>query len=137
MKRAGVGHLVVLDAAGKVRGLIGRSDFDCSLFQPRPQAPAEGQAASLLADLRAQFLKLPELLDVFVRSHARSEWLTGLTTANADQTAEAIAAIVERELGPAPVPFAFFVLGSEGHRNRPCSPTKITPWLTSTLRPNR
>jgi len=114
MKRAGIGHLVVLDAAGKVRGLIGRSDFDCSLFQPQPQAPAEGQGPPLLADLRTQFLKLPELLNVFVRSHARSEWLTGLTTASADQTAEAIAAIAERELGPAPVPFAFFVLGSEG-----------------------
>ncbi len=59
-------------------------------------------------------MKLPELLDVFVRSHARSEWLTGLTTASADRTAEAVAEIAGRELGPAPVPFAFFVLGSEG-----------------------
>jgi CBS domain-containing protein len=54
------------------------------------------------------------LLDVFVRSHTRSEWLTGLATANADLTAAAVAGIVRRELGPPPVPFAFFVLGSEG-----------------------
>ena len=114
MKRAGIGHLVILDAAGKVRGMVGRCDFDHSLFQPQPPDTAGGEGPPLLADLRTRFLKMPELLDVFVRSHARSEWLTGLTTASADQTAEAIAAIAGRELGLPPVPFAFFVLGSEG-----------------------
>ncbi len=114
MKRGGVKHLVLCDAGGKVRGIVNRNKFDLSLFQPRPQSAAVGEAAPLLADLRIQFLKLPELLDVFVRSHTHSEWLTGLTTAVADQTAIAIAAMITSELGPAPAPFAFFVLGSEG-----------------------
>jgi signal-transduction protein with cAMP-binding, CBS, and nucleotidyltransferase domain/PAS domain-containing protein len=114
MKRAGIGHLVICDADGKARGIVARCDFDCSLFQPRPLSAAGGEGPLLLADLRTQFLKLPNLLDVFVRSHTRSEWLTGLTTANADLTAAAVASIVRRELGPPPVPFAFFVLGSEG-----------------------
>ena len=114
MKQAGTGHLVICDTAGKVRGIVARADFNCSLFQPRSLSAATAEPPPTLADLRARFLKLPELLDVFVRSHTRSEWLTGLTTASADHTAAAAASLVRRELGPPPVPFAFFVLGSEG-----------------------
>jgi signal-transduction protein with cAMP-binding, CBS, and nucleotidyltransferase domain/PAS domain-containing protein len=114
MKQAGIRHLVIADSAGKARGIVARGDFDCSLFQPGPLSAAEDGQPLLLAALRTQFLKLPELLDVFVRSHSRSEWLTGLTTASADLTAVAAAGIVQRELGQPPVPFAFFVLGSEG-----------------------
>ncbi len=114
MRRAGIGHLVICDAGGSAKGIVASGDFDPALLLPRPlSATADGQTPQL-ADLRTRFLKLPELLDVFVRSHARSEWLTGLTTALADRTAEAVAAIVQSELGPAPQPFAFFVLGSEG-----------------------
>jgi signal-transduction protein with cAMP-binding, CBS, and nucleotidyltransferase domain/PAS domain-containing protein len=114
MKRAAIGHLAVCDAAGKTRGIVARGDFDCSLFQPSLLSIADGERPLLLAALRSQFRKLPELLDVFVRSHTRHEWLTGLTTASADMTAAALAGIARRELGPPPVPFAFFVLGSEG-----------------------
>ena len=114
MKRAGIGHLVIVDAAGKIRGIVGRRDYDDSFFQPQAFSVKGEAGPPPLDDLRIQFLKLPELLDVFVRSHARSEWLTGLTTANADRSAEVVAEIAGRELGPAPVPFAFFVLGSEG-----------------------
>ncbi len=114
MERAGIGHLVIVDGHGKVRGMLSRRDLEGLLSLPRSPAAGTGAGPPQLADLRTRFLKLPELLDVFVRSHARSEWLTGLTTANADQTAEAIAAIAGRELGSPPVPFAFFVLGSEG-----------------------
>jgi PAS domain S-box-containing protein len=114
MKRAGIGHLVICDADKHVRGIVARGDFDCSPFLAPLPAQTEAEPPLLLAELRSQFLKLPELLDVFVRSHARSEWLTGLTTAVADRTASAIAGMVRRELGPPPVPFAFFVLGSEG-----------------------
>jgi signal-transduction protein with cAMP-binding, CBS, and nucleotidyltransferase domain/PAS domain-containing protein len=114
MKQAGIKHLVITDSTGKVRGIAARGDFDCSLFQPGQLPAAEGGQPPLLSALRTQFLKLPELLDVFVRSHTRSEWLTGLTTASADLTAAAVAGIVRQELGQPPVPFAFFVLGSEG-----------------------
>ena len=114
MRRLGIRHLVIRDAAGGVRGIVARNDFDPALLQPRPLRAAADESLPPLADLRAQFLKLPELLAVFVRSHARSEWLTGLTTAVADGSAAVVAAIVGRELGPPPVPFAFFVLGSEG-----------------------
>ncbi|MCU0235588.1 MAG: DUF294 nucleotidyltransferase-like domain-containing protein [Acidobacteria bacterium] len=114
MRRLGIRHLAIRDAAGGVRGMVARNDFDCALLQPRPLRAAAGEPPPSLADLRTQFLKLPELLAVFVRSHARSEWLTGLTTAVADGSAAAVAAMVGRELGSPPVPFAFFVLGSEG-----------------------
>jgi len=114
MRRLGIRHLVIRDAAGGIRGMVARNDFDCALLQPRPLQAAADLPPPSLAELRTRFLQLPELLAVFARSHARGEWLTALTTAVADSSAVAIAAIVSRELGAPPVPFAFFVLGSEG-----------------------
>ena len=111
MKGAGIKHLVVCDAAGKVRGIVARNEFDFSLFQPEPLSATAGEPAPLLADLRTRFLKLPELLDVFVNSHAHSEWLTGLTTTVADQTAITIAGISRQRAGSAAGPIRLFRTG--------------------------
>jgi signal-transduction protein with cAMP-binding, CBS, and nucleotidyltransferase domain len=114
MGRAGVKHLVLSGQDGRVLGIIARDDFDLSLLQTRPFSRDDGGMDPTLADLRIQFLKLPELLAVFVNSHAHSDWLAGLATAVADRTAAAIAAMVELELGPPPAAYSFFALGSEG-----------------------
>jgi CBS domain-containing protein len=94
--------------------MVARNDFDGALLQPRLLLAAAGQTPPSLAELRTRFLQLPELLAVFARSHARGEWLTSLTTAALDGSVVAVAAMVSRELGPPPAPFAFFVLGSAG-----------------------
>jgi signal-transduction protein with cAMP-binding, CBS, and nucleotidyltransferase domain len=114
MGRAGIKHLVLSGQDGRVMGIVARSEFDLSLIQPRPLSPGDGSAAPSLADLRVQFLKLPEMLDVFVSGHAHSDWLTGLATTVADHTAAAVGAMVELELGPPPAAYSFFALGSEG-----------------------
>ncbi len=114
MERHDIGHVVIRGAAGAVGGILARGDIEQMIIAGQPAVAVPAAAEVSIDALRQRFQRLPHLVAGLAGSGARTELITGATTAVADETVTSLARVVETELGPAPLPFVFIVLGSEG-----------------------
>jgi CBS domain-containing protein len=62
--------------------------------------------------------KKPYLIKSLIDSGAKAEHLTGLITSMSDAILQRLVEFALQELGPAPVEFAFIILGSEGRKEQ-------------------
>ena len=114
MEEAGVGHLAVEDAAG---GIIGVVDHDVLIRAPR-YAPLVllrdiARADSVAAVARRCERALPVAAGL-IESSARPRHVNSTLTSILDAATVRLIRLALAELGPAPVTFAFFAMGSQG-----------------------
>lgn len=88
----------------------GGGSFEALLGRIRRAGTAE--------DLARQNAAWPAHVQALAAMGFRAEAVNRLVTLNTDAVLDSLLPIVQREMGPAPVPFAFLVLGSEGRREQ-------------------
>ena len=115
MAERGIHHIPVVDD-GKVAGIIAAADI-MRLMQSDPLY-LSGQLArqSTPEELAETYRSAKSVAIRFLERGASSEEAQRLLTVATDALTRRLLTLAEEELGPAPVPFAFAVLGSQGRR---------------------
>ncbi len=75
-------------------------------------------ATRTAGDLARSNRRLPQMVRAMVRTGARPEFINDLISENADAILQRAVAFSLDELGPAPAPFAFMVMGSAGRKEQ-------------------
>ncbi|MEJ2158136.1 MAG: DUF294 nucleotidyltransferase-like domain-containing protein, partial [Desulfobacteraceae bacterium] len=114
MMRSNIKHLAVTDTHNKVEGVITNGDILSSqeqspFFMLREISSASG--VNKLVDLRR---RIPNLIRSMITSGAKSAVITKLITSISDAILTQLIGLALEKHGPAPVAFAFIILGSEG-----------------------
>jgi signal-transduction protein with cAMP-binding, CBS, and nucleotidyltransferase domain/predicted metal-dependent phosphoesterase TrpH len=114
MEEHGVRHLAVEDPGGLIASVIDHKD----LIQFPRYGPivlrreiARATTPDAVARCRARAVPLASSL---LESSARVRHITDMLTSIADATTERLVQLALEELGPAPTPFAFVAMGSQG-----------------------
>ena len=109
-------HLVVVDEEGRARGVVADSDIvafeaDRPLFLARriERAPSVDE----LASARATY---PRTVRVLLASGAGSDAVARILAETNDRMTGRVLELAHRELGPAPAPYAWLCMGTEGRR---------------------
>src|SRR5699024_4872459 len=115
MAERGIHHIPLVDD-GKVAGIIAAADI-MRLMQSDPlclsgQLPRQSTPEELAETYRSA----KSVAIRFLERGASSEEAQRLLTVATDALTRRLLTLAEEELGPAPVPFAFAVLGSQGRR---------------------
>jgi CBS domain-containing protein len=118
MREKGVQHLVVAEAGGPVVGLVRGQDLLQPDRYPMALLVRAIRQASRPEEVLAQRARLPLLVKALVDSGARSRHVCRAITAVTDAVTERFLALAQADLGQAPAPFAFLVLGSEGREEQ-------------------
>ena len=115
MAERGIHHIPVVDD-GKVAGIIAAADI-MRLMQSDPLY-LSGQLArqSTPEELAETYRSAKSVAIRFLERGASSEEVQRLLTVATDALTRRLLTLAEEKLGPAPVPFAFAVLGSQGRR---------------------
>lgn len=78
----------------------------------------EISGATDIAAIRQLYAQLPGIVQALIAGGAKAGHLTRLVTAISDSILHRVMAIILKEQGPAPRPFALMVLGSEGRKEQ-------------------
>jgi CBS domain-containing protein len=112
MTQRGYHHLPVLES-GRLVGVITSSDLNLArrndpvyLVQHLSRQESVGGLVELLSDL-------PEQLQQWVQAGMRAEQVSSLLTAISDAVTQRLIQLAEKELGPAPGPWAWLAFGSQ------------------------
>ncbi|BDG01349.1 DUF294 nucleotidyltransferase-like domain-containing protein [Anaeromyxobacter oryzae] len=114
MARNGVRHVVVVDAEGRLAGIVSQND----LFGPQrvgvKQISTELQAARDMDGLRSAALGIRRLADELLAQGVSVETLTHHVSTLNDLLTIRVIELTADELAPPPVPLCWIALGSEG-----------------------
>jgi PAS domain S-box-containing protein len=118
MREKNVGHLAVRDEQGAITGVIRSRD----LLEPERYAPVllarAIRDAGGVEELARHRDELPRLARGLVDAGTRPRGTCRAITAVADAITQRLLLLAAEELGPAPAPFAFIVLGSGGREEQ-------------------
>lgn len=114
MSEMGIHHLPVVEH-GKVKGVLTSGDIIRQL-QTDPIYLAADLARSTVEELKGAYRRAADVAARFVDRGATAEEAQRLMTSVADTIARRLIELAQEELGPAPVPFAFVAVGSQGRR---------------------
>ncbi len=114
MMEVNLKHLAVTDSNGKVVGVITNSDILSAQEQSPFYIVREIAGAADINEIVRKQKRMPRLIHNMINSGAKSRLVTKLITKISDTILEKIIGFAMETLGPAPVEFAFLVLGSEG-----------------------
>jgi CBS domain-containing protein len=117
MLASGARALPVAGEDGAVAGLLAEEDLLGAQSSP-VEYLREIAATRLRKDLAEQRARLPRLVRSIMLEGSRIDSLTWLISAVSDATMRRVLDLALAELGPAPVPYAFLTLGSEGRREQ-------------------
>lgn len=118
MQERGIGHLAVLDDSGSLMGVLrDRHLIHFRHYSSVIMAQSIRQAANP-QEIRAALRRLPRLVHALLESGARVRAVNRVITGAADAAVERLLALALVELGPAPCPFAFLVMGSQGRQEQ-------------------
>ncbi len=114
MEEQGVGHLAVEDDAGHILGVV---DKDALIASPR-YAPLvllrEISQARTPEDVARCCERIVPVVASLLDTSARPRHVNSTLTSISDAATIRLIRLAIRELGPAPAPFAFFAMGSQG-----------------------
>jgi PAS domain S-box-containing protein len=114
MQERRIGHLAVVDAAGRLKGLVrDRNLIHFRHYSSVILAHSLRQAGSAI-ELREVVGRLPRLVLALLDSGARVRAINRIVSRVADETSARLLALAHGELGPAPCAYAFVAMGSEG-----------------------
>jgi PAS domain S-box-containing protein len=114
MQNRRIGHLVALDDAGRLAGLL----RDRNLVHFRHYSTVilthSLRHAAGPAELAEAASRLPRLVHALLGSGTRVRAVNRLVSSAADAAVERLLELALDEMGPPPLPFAFLAMGSEG-----------------------
>jgi CBS domain-containing protein len=117
MMSAQIHHLAVL-REGRVAGMV--TAHDIMLLQGRSPTSLfrEIAGARTMAALYPLAAKVPTTVGSLVEEGAKARNITRMVTIMNDLILEKLLGFVQEELGPAPVPFCWLLMGSEGRKEQ-------------------
>ena len=118
MQQRGVENLAVRDDSGKLLGLIRLRDLVQYQESSSVIITESIRRASSLDEIIEARDKLPGLVKAIIDSGADTRYVNRIISDVSDTTAQRLLTMALDELGPAPVPFAFLALGSEGREEQ-------------------
>ena len=116
--RRDVRSLPVVGEAGEVVGLLREEDLLVAHGASPLEYLRDLAHTRLRKDLAEKRARLPRLVRALMLEGARVDSLTWLVSAVSDATLRRVLDLALEELGPAPAPFVFLTLGSEGRREQ-------------------
>jgi CBS domain-containing protein len=114
MARAGVGHVVVTDAEGRLAGIVSQNDVFAAQRVGVKEIADEMQAARGVDALRGAAAAIRRLTDALLAQGVGAETLTHYVSTLNDLLAIRVAELTADELELPPVPICWIALGSEG-----------------------
>ena len=118
MREKGVQHLVVKDENGSVVGLVRGRDLLQVDHYPLVFLSRSIKEASRPEAVAEHRKRLPVLVKSLIDSGAKSRHICRAISAISDTVTEKLVAFAEASLGPAPAPFAFLAMGSQGREEQ-------------------
>ena len=118
MTRNHIHHLPVVDAQGKLRGIVTASDI---LHQHSINTVALASSIRRCQDVDAVIEacgQLPELQTQLIGSGLSADQFTQALSAVVDGVGQRLLQLAEEKLGPPPVPYAWLVCGSQARREQ-------------------
>jgi signal-transduction protein with cAMP-binding, CBS, and nucleotidyltransferase domain len=116
MRSRDIGHLVVRDASGSVRGLLRAKDL-LQLHRHSIAVLRAGIAeAAGPAEVASRRTRLPAVVQAMAAGGARPASLVRTISAVSDMAVARLVEMAVEEMGPPPAPFAFLVLGGGGRQ---------------------
>ncbi|STC70290.1 DUF294 nucleotidyltransferase-like domain-containing protein [Corynebacterium pilosum] len=115
MSELGVHHLPVIGATGSVDGILTSGDIFRQL-QTDPIYLAADLARADLDELSGAFERAGEVASKFLDRGASAEEAHRLMSSVADTIARRLIELAEEKFGPAPIPYAFVAVGSQGRK---------------------
>lgn len=116
MEQRGLQQIAVVDEAGEIRGLVSYRD----LLPFRDYGPLaltrEIEQASTPEEVVTLCRRVPALAQGLLEAGARPQSATHLISGVCNAAATRLLALGEAALGPAPVPYTFLLLGSQGRQ---------------------
>ena len=111
-------HLAVRDKRGKVVGIVTNRD----LLTAQEQSPffvvRELASASGMEEIVDKQTRIPRLIQNMINSGAKAKTITRLISSISDAILDKLVGFALKELGPAPAPFVFLIVGSEGRNEQ-------------------
>ncbi len=111
-------HLAVRDRRGKVVGIVTNRD----LLTAQEQSPffvvRELASASGIDEIVDKQTRIPRLIQNMINSGAKAKTITRLISSISDAILDKLVGFALKELGPAPAPFVFLIVGSEGRNEQ-------------------
>jgi PAS domain S-box-containing protein len=118
MQEREVNHLVVTDDRGTTCGILTATEILHAQGHAIATLLGEIRDARTPGEVRDSRAKLPVFVKSLLDGGARVETVTRIMTAVSDAVLLRLIGLAEAELGPAPLPFAFVVLGSEAREEQ-------------------
>jgi PAS domain S-box-containing protein len=118
MRERNVEHLAVRDEQGAVTGVLRLRDLVQHQESSSVIITDSIRRASSLEQIAEAHDRLPALVKAVVDSGADTRYVNRIISGVSDAVVQRLLAIALDELGPAPVPFAFLTLGSEGREEQ-------------------
>ncbi|HVP69177.1 MAG TPA: DUF294 nucleotidyltransferase-like domain-containing protein [Anaeromyxobacteraceae bacterium] len=118
MIRSGGTPLPIAGEGGTIVGLLADEDLLVAHGTSPLEYLRDLAQTRLRKDVADKRARLPRLVRALMLEGARIDSLTWIVSAVSDVTLRRLLDMAVRELGPAPVPFAFLTLGSEGRREQ-------------------
>lgn len=118
MMRGNLKHLAITGPEGQVVGTVTNRDLLTAQGQSPLFIVREIHSAGSLRDVQEKPLQLPGLVQSLINNGAKAENVTRLISTVSDAVLTRLLEFALAELGPAPVPFVFMVMGSEGRHEQ-------------------
>jgi PAS domain S-box-containing protein len=118
MQERNVEHLAVRDDSGRLAGLIRLRDLIQYQQSSSVVITDSIERAPSLDSVSEAHGRLPALVKAVVDSDADTRYINRIISGVSDAVVKRLLAMATDELGPAPVPYAFLTLGSEGREEQ-------------------
>ncbi len=118
MQERNVEHLAVKDETGRLLGLVRLRDLIQYQRSSSVIITESVRRATSLEGISDARDRLPALVKAVVDSGADTRYINRMISGVSDVVAQRLVAMAMDELGPAPVPFAFLTMGSEGREEQ-------------------
>ncbi len=118
MVRSGVRSLPIAGEGGEIVGLLADEDLIAGHGRSPLHYLRDVAQTRLRKDLAEKRARLPRLVRALLLDGVRIDSLTWFVSAVSDTTLRRLLDMAIGEMGPAPVPFVFLTLGSEGRREQ-------------------
>ncbi len=118
MQERGVENLAVKDDSGKLVGILRLGDLMRYQQSSSVIVTESIRRAASLDQIVEAHDRLPSLVAAVVESGADTRYVNRIISGVSDTTVQRLLAMALDELGPAPTPFAFLALGSEGREEQ-------------------
>lgn len=113
-----ISHLPVADGAGRLVGMIGRTDLFRQQSATASHMASELVSAETAGEMARVMQRLPDLLTHLTAAGTRSAAICRRITDLTDVITRRLLVLAETQLGPAPVPYVWAACGSQGRREQ-------------------